>query len=47
MISTKLYETSRNLLEKYVLDGLHSPFTKIMHILTFLIASLEQLLRAF
>ena len=39
-------EISRELLEKYVLDCANSPFTKITHIITFPLASLEQSLRA-
>ena len=42
----KLHETSRNLLEKYVLDCMYSPFTKILHILTFLPAFSEKFLKA-
>ena len=34
-------EISRELLEKYVLDCMYSPFTKITSLLTFLLASLE------
>ena len=41
----KLHETSRNLLEKYVLDCMYSPITKILYILTFPPASLEKFLR--
>ena len=41
----KLHETIRKFLEKYVLDCMYSPFTKMMCILTFLPASLEQFLR--
>ena len=43
----KLPQTSRNPLEKDVLDCMYSPFTKITYILTFPSASLEQRLRAF
>ena len=35
MTSKKFHETSRNLLEKYVLDCMYSPFTKITYVLTF------------
>ena len=42
----KLYETSRNLPKKYVLDCMYSPFTKISPILSFPAASLEQFLKA-
>ena len=43
--AAKLHETSRNFLEKYVLDCMYSPFTKTMYILTFHPASLDQFLR--
>ena len=42
----ELHETSKNLLEKYVLDCMYSPFIKIICILTFPPASLELFLRA-
>ena len=38
--SRKLHETNRNLLEKYVLVCIYSPFTIITHILTFLLPCL-------
>ena len=46
LTSGKLHENSRNFLKNYVLDCRSSPFTKITYILTFLLASLEQFLRA-
>lgn len=42
----KLHEITRNLLEKYVLDCMYSPFIKISYILTFRPASSGQFLRA-
>ena len=42
----KLHEITRNLLEKYVLDYMYSPFIKISYILTFRSASSGQFLRA-
>lgn len=42
----KLHEITRNLLEKYVLDNMYSPFIKISYILTFCSASSGKFLRA-
>ena len=44
MTSRKLHETSRKLLEKYVLDFIPSAFTKITQILILLSPSSEQFL---
>ena len=33
--SRKLHKTIRNFLEKYVLNSMYSPFTKITYMLTF------------